>query len=118
MAGLCSNLIVYYFIFINSLLIIICILFISNKIKLFYLYYFYLIYFVSRSRRLGGGSVQQRGRPSPERDAELCGVRQELPRYPGGDRALSTLRGLRGAPEVPPFAVRETQSLGQQMKNW
>ena len=29
-------------------------------------------------------------------------------------RALSTLRGLRGAPEVPPLC-RETQSLGQQM---
>ena len=32
-------------------------------------------------------------------------------------RALSTLRGLRGAPEVPPLC-RETQSLGQQMRNW
>ena len=29
-------------------------------------------------------------------------------------RALSSLRGLRGAPEVPPL-WRETQSLGQQM---
>ena len=29
-------------------------------------------------------------------------------------RALSTLRNLRGAPEVPPLC-RETQSLGQQM---
>ena len=29
-------------------------------------------------------------------------------------RTLSTLRGLRGAPEVPPLC-RETQSLGQQM---
>ena len=29
-------------------------------------------------------------------------------------RALSTLRGLRGAPEVPPLC-RETQSLGHQM---
>ena len=29
-------------------------------------------------------------------------------------RALSTLRGLRGAPEVPPLC-REAQSLGQQM---
>ena len=28
--------------------------------------------------------------------------------------ALSSLRGLRGAPEVPPLC-RETQSLGQQM---
>ena len=32
-------------------------------------------------------------------------------------KALSTLRGLRGAPEVPPLC-RETQSLGQQMTNW
>ena len=31
-------------------------------------------------------------------------------------RALSTLRGLRGAPAVPPLG-RETQSLGQQMLN-
>ena len=31
-------------------------------------------------------------------------------------RALSTLRGLRGAPEVPPLC-RETQSLGQQILN-
>ena len=31
-------------------------------------------------------------------------------------RALSSLRGLRGAPEVPPLC-RETQSLGQQMLN-
>ena len=31
-------------------------------------------------------------------------------------RALSTLRGLRGAPAVPPLC-RETQSLGQQMLN-
>ena len=29
-------------------------------------------------------------------------------------RTLSSLRGLRGAPEVPPLC-RETQSLGQQM---
>ena len=29
-------------------------------------------------------------------------------------RALSTLRGLRGAPEVPPLC-RDTQSLGQHM---
>ena len=29
-------------------------------------------------------------------------------------RALSTLSGLRGAPEVPPLC-RETQSLGQHM---
>ena len=34
----------------------------------------------------------------------------------GHVRALSTLRGLRGAPEVPPLC-RETQSLGQQMLN-
>ena len=31
-------------------------------------------------------------------------------------RALSSLRGLRGAPEGPPLC-RETQSLGQQMLN-
>ena len=31
-------------------------------------------------------------------------------------RALSSLRVLRGAPEVPPLC-RETQSLGQQMLN-
>ena len=31
-------------------------------------------------------------------------------------RALSTVRGLRGAPEVPPLC-RETQSVGQQMLN-
>ena len=31
-------------------------------------------------------------------------------------RALSSQRGLRGAPEVPPLC-RETQSLGQQMLN-
>ena len=31
-------------------------------------------------------------------------------------RTLSSLRGLRGAPEVPPLC-RETQSLGQQMLN-
>ena len=31
-------------------------------------------------------------------------------------RALSSLRGLRGAPEVPPLC-RETQSLGQQLLN-
>ena len=30
-------------------------------------------------------------------------------------RTLSTLRGLRGAPEVPPLC-RETQSLGQQIR--
>ena len=35
-------------------------------------------------------------------------------RVDGALRALSTLRGLRGAPEVPPLC-RETQSLGQQM---
>ena len=31
-------------------------------------------------------------------------------------RALSSLRGLKGVPEVPPLC-RETQSLGQQMLN-
>ena len=35
----------------------------------------------------------------------------------GTIKALSTLRGLRGAPEAPPLC-RETQSLGQQMRNW
>ena len=32
-------------------------------------------------------------------------------------RALSSLRVLRGVPEGPPLC-RETQSLGQQIKNW
>ena len=36
------------------------------------------------------------------------------PRFDSPFRALSTLRGLRGAPEVPSLC-RETQSLGQQM---
>ena len=31
-------------------------------------------------------------------------------------KALSTLRGLRGTPDVPPLC-QETQSLGQQMLN-
>ena len=31
-------------------------------------------------------------------------------------KALSSLRGLRGAPEVPPLS-QETQSLGQQILN-
>ena len=39
------------------------------------------------------------------------------PRDDSALRALSSLRGLMGAPEVPPLC-RETQSLGQQMKNW
>ena len=38
------------------------------------------------------------------------------PRVDSALKALSTLRGLRGAPEVPPLC-RETQSLGQQMLN-
>ena len=38
------------------------------------------------------------------------------PRDDSALRALSTLRGLRGAPEVPPLC-RETQCLGQQMLN-
>ena len=38
------------------------------------------------------------------------------PRVDSALRALSSLRGLRGAPEVPPLC-RETQSLGQQMLN-
>ena len=43
------------------------------------------------------------GAPQPLRDDSALG-------------ALSSLRGLRGAPEVPPLC-RETQSLGQQMLN-
>ena len=47
-------------------------------------------------------------------------VRETAPLKPLRDdsalRTLSTLRGLRGAPEVPPLC-RETQSLGQQMLN-
>ena len=57
----------------------------------------------------------------------ICCPRDCVSRHNGGTsgsplkpdsalRALSTLRGLRGAPEVPPLC-RETQSLGQQMLN-
>ena len=60
----------------------------------------------------------------------ICCLRDCVSRHNGGTsgaplkpfrddsvlRALSTLRGLRGAPEVPPFC-REMQSLGQQMLN-
>ena len=38
------------------------------------------------------------------------------PRDDSARRAISTLRGLRGAPAVPPL-YRETQSLAQQMLN-
>ena len=45
----------------------------------------------------------------------VCGkTRSKLTHLFPPPRALSTLRGLRGAPEVPPLC-RETQSLGQQM---
>ena len=48
------------------------------------------------------------------------GVTSGVPLKPLRDdsalRALSALRSLRGAPEVPPLC-RETQSLGQQMLN-
>merc|ERR1719154_123959 len=37
--------------------------------------------------------------------------------YDSALRALSSLRGLRGAPEVPPLC-RETQSLGQQKNTY
>ena len=60
----------------------------------------------------------------------ICSPRDCVSRHNGGTsgaplkplrddsalRALSTLRGLRVAPEVPPLC-RETQSLGQQMLN-
>ena len=60
----------------------------------------------------------------------ICCPRDAVSRHNGGTsgapliplrvdsalRALSSLRGLRGAPEVPPLC-RETQSLGQQMLN-
>ena len=60
----------------------------------------------------------------------ICSPRDCVSRHNGGTsgaplkplrddsalRALSTLRGLRGAPAVPPLC-RETQSLGQQMLN-
>ena len=60
--------------------------------------------------------------------SNMCCSRDRVSRHNGGAsgaplkplkddsalRALSTLRGLRGAPEVPPLC-RETQSLGQQM---
>ena len=48
----------------------------------------------------------------------IMGEHSGAPLKPLGDdsalRTLSSLRGLRGAPEVPP-SCRETQSLGQQM---
>ena len=46
--------------------------------------------------------------------AFILGSKQIAPPKAALGRALSTLRGLRGAPEVPPLC-RETQSLGQQM---
>ena len=54
----------------------------------------------------------------------MCCLRDCVSRHNGGTSGapliiwikLSTLRGLRGAPEVPPLC-RETQSLGQQMLN-
>ena len=42
--------------------------------------------------------------------------RMKTESYDSALRALSSLRGLRGSPEVPPLC-RETQSLGQQMLN-
>ena len=60
------------------------------------------------------------------RDDSQSGVSYSCPRETGLSlvgggakrslRALSSLRGLRGAPAVPPLC-RETQSLGQQMLN-
>ena len=66
----------------------------------------------------------------PSGSFNICCPRDCVSRHNGGSsgaslkplrvdsalRALSTLRGLRGAPEVPPLC-RETQSLGQQMLN-
>ena len=43
-----------------------------------------------------------------------AGAPLKPPRDDSALRALSSLRGLRGAPELPPLC-RETQSLGQQM---
>ena len=43
-----------------------------------------------------------------------AGAPLKRPRVDSALRALSSLRGLRGAPEVPPLC-RETQSLGQHM---
>ena len=47
---------------------------------------------------------------------EAHAPRTRGPLRPQGRRALSSQRGLKGAPEVPPLC-RETQSLGQQMLN-
>ena len=52
-------------------------------------------------------SLEERRNDVIKAKEELYDTLQEV-------RALSTLRGLRGAPEVPPLC-RETQSLGQQM---
>ena len=46
---------------------------------------------------------------------DLLGIKT-IEFYDSALRALSTLRGLRGAPAVPPLC-RETQSLRQQMSN-
>ena len=68
--------------------------------------------------------------PSVSMHAYICCPRDCVSRHNGGTsgaplkplrvdsalRALSSLRGLRGALEVPPLC-RETQSLGQQMLN-
>ena len=66
----------------------------------------------------------------PSGASNICCPRDCVSRHNGGTsgaplkplrvdsalKALSTLRGLRGASEVPPLC-RETQSLGQQMLN-
>ena len=46
----------------------------------------------------------------------ISGAPLKPPRDDSALRALSSLRGLRGAPEVPSLC-RETQSLGQQILN-
>ena len=59
-----------------------------------------------------GSSVESCGTPIlVEAHVMQCYSHQHIA---AGHRALLTLRGLRGAPEVPPLC-RETQSLGQQM---
>ena len=81
-------------------------------------------------RRLSGGGENENYLINPfmptvptfaVRETDVCrhnGGTSGAPLKPLRDdsalRALSALRGLRGAPEVPPLC-RETQSLGQQM---
>ena len=82
-------------------------------LSLYMIYYIYTWYYILLFREIRCLIIMDSG--SEVSEGEFACL-EKFPFYWESARALSSLRGLRGGPAVPPLC-RETQSLGQQISD-